>query len=340
MLYLPGTKTGVILTDRELALINTLRIVFPRVPRLLCIWHVEKDVQRQAKKVFENSDDSTAFLRAWTTLINSSSYELYNENWNKLKDTYNVQVPGLVQYVKETWLNNFKLSLVKTYADLHPHYGNRTTSRVEGGHAVLKRYLQVSTGDLRMVFDKITILLENQHAEFDGNLANDQIKTPHYARHPLFGQLLSRVSNYALGQIWGQRYRLIKGEPLPLCTFKYTMAMGLPCAHKIQARLAETGVLTIDNIHSHWHFNPPPIGQAIPLILEPAMAQVRGRPTTQQDVNQARPLNQAARSRLAASSTQREPSAFERPNIPVRARTRSGLRSARSQQQDLEMLHS
>jgi hypothetical protein len=188
---------------------------------------VEKDVEKRSSKAFAEAEDNTAFIRAWTTVINSPTLALYNERWNALQDTYDHLVPELVQYAKETWLDHYKLSLVQNFADLHLHLGNRTTSRVEGAHSVLKRYLQVSTGDLKIVFEKISILLTNQHAQYDGDFAQDQIKTPHYARNLFYAQVLSRVSNFALGKIWDQRYRLTKPEPLSMCTSKFTFVPGL-----------------------------------------------------------------------------------------------------------------
>jgi hypothetical protein len=64
--------------------------------------------------------------------------------------------------------------------------------------------LQVSTGDLKTVFEKIQLLLENDHEEHDGALAIDLTRIPHTARDPLYGQLIGRVSNFALGKIWEQ----------------------------------------------------------------------------------------------------------------------------------------
>jgi hypothetical protein len=105
--------------------------------------------------------------------------------------------------------------------------------------------------------------------------------------------------------------------------------MGLPCAHKIQERLTENGVLTIEDIHRHWHFSLQLPLTMLPLVLNPAIAEVRGRSSVQPELHHARPMNRAARSRQAASSTRRDLSAFERTELPVRAQTRSGLRSAR-----------
>ena len=211
----------------------------------------------------------------------------------------------------DTWLKEWKHLVVQVWTDLYLHMDNRTTSRVEGAHNALKKYLQVSTGDLKAVFDRIVILLTTQHIEFDGAVAQQQVKTLHTARHLLYAQLLGRVSNFALGKLWDQRFRLTQPESLPVCTSRFTLSMGLPCAHKIKQRLDEGGVLTLENIHPHWHFNPLPRPVLMPLVLEPAIAQTRGRPSTQERESRRRPLNRAARSRQTASTTRRDPSAFE-----------------------------
>ena len=195
----------------------------------------------------------------------------------------------------------------------------------------MKKYLQVSTGDLKLVFDKINLLLTGQHLQYDGDVARNRTITPHTARTALYTQLLGRISNYALGKLWDQRFQLTSPDPLLVCTGRFTQSMGLPCAHQIQERLRNNGVLTMEDIHPHWHFTPRLPLTVMPLILEPAVAAVRGRPATQEDHTHARPLNRAARSRQAASSTRREPSSFERVNLPVRARTRSGLRWGREE---------
>ena len=87
--------------------------------------------------------------------------------------------------------------------------------------------------------------------------------------------------------------------------------MGLPCAHIIQQRLQQNDVLKLEDIHSHWYLTPQTSLMAQPLILEPAIAQVRGHPATSKPPPTRR-HNRAALARQAASSTRRAPSAFER----------------------------
>src|SRR4051794_29835732 len=100
---------------------------------------------------------------------------------------------------------------------------------------MLKSYLQVSTGDLKTVHDKITLLLTNQHNEYDGTLAHNRTRTLHTAHGPLYSQLVSRISNFVLSRLWDQHHRLSRPEALELCTNTFSRSMGMPCAHHIQA---------------------------------------------------------------------------------------------------------
>jgi hypothetical protein len=154
-------------------------------------------------------------------------------------------------------------------------------------------------------------MLTNQHSEYDGAIAHNCIRTLHIVNNPFYSQLLGRISNYALGQLWNQQYRLTNIDTLAKCTGGFSHSMGLPCAHAIQNRLSENGCLTIDDIHPHWHFLPQTPLTAIPLVLEPAIAQTRGRPNAQTTRSHRTLSTRASRARLAASSTRRSLSAFE-----------------------------
>ncbi|CAG8843528.1 14560_t:CDS:1, partial [Racocetra persica] len=58
--------------------------------------------------------------------------------------------------------------------DHYLHLDNTSTSRVEGSHSVLKKYFQISTGNLNIVYEKISLLLENQHHEIKAMIAKDK----------------------------------------------------------------------------------------------------------------------------------------------------------------------
>ena len=147
----------------------------------------------------------------------------------------------------------------------------------------------------------------------------NKARVPHTATQPLYAQLLGRVSHYALGKIWEQKLRLTSPDPLPPCTQAFRSSMGLPCAHEIQVLLRENRPLTLEEVHPHWYFLPQAPETAQPLVLEPAVAETRGRPAAASKERRFARRNRAARA-WQVTSTLREPSTFER----IRTRNQRG----------------
>jgi hypothetical protein len=56
--------------------------------------------------------------------------------------------------------------------EMHNHFGNRVTSRAEGAHALLKKYLQVSIDDLCEVKNRICLAI-NQFHEIKAQLSSE-----------------------------------------------------------------------------------------------------------------------------------------------------------------------
>jgi hypothetical protein len=308
----PGyTYPTSVVTDRELALINALRHTFPAMFRILCEWHVQTNVLARAAKAFTEEEVKVKFMKVWASVIASSTWLEYTNRWETLFDEYHTDYADLVWYIKDTWLD-FKWNMVKHWVDMHLHFGNQATSRVEGAHSTLKHYLQVSTSDLKTVLDKIALMLANQHVEHKATLALAQSRLPHDVNIPLFVELIGRVIPFALRKVLIQYQRAL---PLPECMKAFTTSMGLPCAHIIQERRFHQEDIYLHDFHPHWHFvrpdpnaSPGNIQLGPVMVREPLVARPRGRP-------------RGARNRQPASSTQRDPSAFE---LPVR---RHGLRS-------------
>jgi MULE transposase domain len=43
----------IIITDKEFALINVIKIIFPNCTHLFCVWHIEKNILTNYKRYFE-----------------------------------------------------------------------------------------------------------------------------------------------------------------------------------------------------------------------------------------------------------------------------------------------
>ncbi|KAD2804946.1 hypothetical protein E3N88_38323 [Mikania micrantha] len=73
----------VIITDRDLAVMNACRKVFPEAAKYLCRWHIDENIAKHYKASFSDTDWKK-FKGRWANLCNSLTTELYDYNYNRL----------------------------------------------------------------------------------------------------------------------------------------------------------------------------------------------------------------------------------------------------------------
>ena len=99
----PAVRPAVIMTDRDRAQINALRIVYPDSQILLCKWHVLRAIRSHfntnefpdlwAKvKAFVSASEPADFARLWVEISNDPSVPL-----------------SFVQYMRSEWLPEAKM---------------------------------------------------------------------------------------------------------------------------------------------------------------------------------------------------------------------------------------
>jgi hypothetical protein len=147
-------EPSVVITDRELALMNALDASFLSSKHILCQWHINKNVQIKTKRDFPTLPPGSLpgacdpkhndFIDEWTLLLKSTTSQEYHQRKIEFERP-NKHPTKAVKYAVKTWLT-WKEKLVSFWVDQYPHFNNKTTSRLEGLHAVLKKYIQVSTG--------------------------------------------------------------------------------------------------------------------------------------------------------------------------------------------------
>ncbi len=113
----PGsTRPGVIVTDRELALMNAMSSVFPAAKHILCKWHIENNIKAKCWPFFRDLPITAAgtpeeqwalFLNDWHAVVESLSVTEYNRQWATLKARYRLHACTLT-YLEATWLRDFK----------------------------------------------------------------------------------------------------------------------------------------------------------------------------------------------------------------------------------------
>jgi MULE transposase domain len=304
-----------IVTDRELALMNAVNTQFPQSPHILCRWHVNMNVLAKCKRFFpapiKGSDNITrrhpqfkAFMRDWVSILNSSTKSEYLLNLAKLR-TY---PRGAVEYVEGTWLTLWKEKLVRYWINQALHFDVLVTSPIEGCHGTLKQYLQRGSGDLNTVFDKLVVFWDAQQQGITESLAREKLRPKHNINTPLFAALIGYVYAYALQKLVIEQTKIPKdGIALPFqCNCIIPFTTGLPCFHTIYERKRNGGVIRLDDIHPHWHYNPTNIAQVQDRqVLEPLAIRGKGRPKGS--------LGTGA-SANGIHTTKRLPSAFELPS--------------------------
>ncbi|XP_028078008.1 uncharacterized protein LOC114279918 [Camellia sinensis] len=122
-----NTLPSVIVTDRELALMNAIVTVFPATTNLLCRWHIGKNVLAKCKKMFETKDKWEMFIMSWNMLVMSSSEEVYMQRLFLLYSEFSTYQDAL-HYVTSSWLDPYKSKFVAAWTDTFMHFGNSTTN--------------------------------------------------------------------------------------------------------------------------------------------------------------------------------------------------------------------
>jgi hypothetical protein len=306
---IPGPQ--VFFVDRDLALLNALEAVYPAIPAFLCLWHIMKDVQAHARRSFPKElDEATMQPR------DSAAHQTFCETFVRVmeattEDDYKFRLQELhylspveTAYVEDVWLDIWKFRIVRFWTDNVVHFGMRATSRVEGYHATLKKWLGSSTGDFLTIHTRMEHWWRQTIRKHRKLLSDADIYLPTRLQRPLFADVTKVVHQFALARCL-QSYQQISRLLNP-CSRRFSRSMEMPCTHQLHT-LAESGSsLQPNHFHQHWwirRIHVPPTTQAN--ILKPAAIR---------DRRAARALQRRNNQHTAGSGprgTRRIPSLFE-----------------------------
>ena len=59
--------------DRDMALLNASRTVFPTASRIVCAWHIEKNVLIRATQEIKDKEVLEQFMKDWQLVVSSST---------------------------------------------------------------------------------------------------------------------------------------------------------------------------------------------------------------------------------------------------------------------------
>jgi hypothetical protein len=243
----------IFLTDMKRELMNDRLLIFSNANHLLCTWHINNNVLINCKKSFFIKEAWEKFFSEWKTVMYAESEQEYLRSWNEFFERYNSSHDECVKYLYDIYIRDFRRRFVKCYINQMLHFDITVTSRDERAHAVLKRQLESSIENLKIVMNKINLLLINEQHNYLIDINDAKLRYFIELRKHVFDQLTSFVICVVLWKILSQYKKLIERSTIiSSCTRVFIIITELSCFHKIQKRLYETDRLLIKNVHSHW----------------------------------------------------------------------------------------
>lgn len=264
----------------------------------LCLWHVIKAVVTHARQTFRRVvDEAESRKQNKQVLVDSPQHREFCDAflaivWSTTESEYERRRSVLhllsakeAKYVDDTWLTKWKTRIVRFWTNEILHFGLQTTSRVEGYHRSLKRWLHSSTGDLLHLHVRLEAWwLWSLKAHKDA-MSDTQVHARLDLAVPSFRRVLKRVHNHALTQCLEQLQLLTRST----CTGVYAKTRGLPCVHKLRELERESKPLLLSDFHPHWWVDrsqatttPPPQAQdpstSAQMRVEAALARRKSTP--------------------------------------------------------------
>lgn len=111
--------------------IEGIREVFPSATNLLCHWHVSKNVKAKIKEFVVDKKRQKELNSLWLQIVDSYDEAAYDLNVKRFEGS-SLDVPDLMKYVRDTWLQPHKERFVEAWTNNLPHLGNGTTNRYFG----------------------------------------------------------------------------------------------------------------------------------------------------------------------------------------------------------------
>ncbi|KAH1189119.1 Protein FAR1-RELATED SEQUENCE 6 [Glycine max] len=240
----------VIVTNRDLALMNAVKTVFPESTNLLCMFHIDKNVKAKCKSLIGEKNVWDYVMDNWGTLVDCPSEHQFHESLQKFQVACSPW-PIFTDYVNDTWIIPHKEKFITAWTNKVMHLGNTTTNMVESAHWALKRVLQNNVGDLCSVWDAMNNMITLQHVEIKASFETSTHVVGHVYKKTLYKRLLGMVSRDALNQIASEVDRLCYlGNNPSSCGCVMRSTHGLPCACELSRYT--TGSIPLESVHMFW----------------------------------------------------------------------------------------
>lgn len=257
-------RPRVIVTDRCLAFLHAVYRKFEDTPTLICQWHMNKDVLAYARKrgegwgqvfdqnesTFKDSDTTMSFMEAYYKAINS----LTETEFNQAADEIELKFPSMAAYLDKEWWP-YRTRYVRAWTNEYAHFGEQTTSRIEGSHHSLKAWIETSQLDILSLFQQLLNFWTIQKDSYVKVMAESRT-TPFQLTGPFWQSVVRVIHTYALFEtrkIWSEVQQAIKeNKQLGDCTGQYQKIYEMPCKHTVRKMVEEPLALLPSHYDQHW----------------------------------------------------------------------------------------
>src|SRR3954468_10705608 len=203
-------------------------------------------------------------MATWRGILDAYSEEDYTEKLVHFRSLCG-STRTFCHYVESTILDKVREKVVCAWTNRVRHLGCTTTNRVESAHAVFKRWLGDSKGDLCRGWDTVNQMLENQHNEIQTSFGRSKTVMEH--RHKgqiLFSQLIYNISRTGLNFLFHEAKRSeTTGTDSSLCGCTIRTTYGVPCACILAKKKKLSSPIRMDEVDDHLKklrfddFDPP-----------------------------------------------------------------------------------
>jgi hypothetical protein len=265
----------VFVTDREQALMNALETEFPLAHNMLCIWHINQNIAAKFKASFSR-EQWTTWMKRWNELIRMATASEFDDALQGLLQNSIYATPvAMRQYLEATWLP-LRCRFVRPWTKQYRHLDHTVTSRVEAAHARIKKYVEVSTGDLYFASKQILDGHKEEIERVTCTIARQRQRDNPLLAGEIYRQVRQKISWHALKKVSDQsrQARAAIADPvrnsIGACTSEppaprevqgltsadeHWTVLGLPCRHVMAGLVRDSLPLRISHFADLWQLH-------------------------------------------------------------------------------------
>ncbi|CAG8773346.1 23082_t:CDS:2, partial [Racocetra persica] len=221
-----------ILTDKDLAMLSSVRNELSHANYQLCIWHLEQNLIKNLTGKLSNR--FLAFSKDFKVTMMQNTKEMFETSWNHLL----IEYPEVESYMNEQW-KPFTYMWAYCFTNKNTNYGIRTTQRSEASNAHLKRLLgyTIPLPELINALDKLSY----QQLQQQYNLA----KIKNYS-------IKKQDNLFKVYYENNHKHTVHQTDTILVCSCDYTIQFSLPCRHIIALYIVNQKKISIDYIGERW----------------------------------------------------------------------------------------